>query len=137
MLFHGKRGQTAIELFTFLVIGILITVTFAIAIGPYEQNLVRERKAVLGREMLWEVAAELNGAAAVGHGYSRNFELPARLRDGTNFSVRIDAQAQAVRIFWGESEGGYGLPIVSSNVTGQLAPGMNRIVNSHGYILVN
>jgi hypothetical protein len=131
------RGQTAIELVTFLVLGILITLAFAISIGPYEGNLVRERKAVLGRDMLWTVAAEINGAASVGHGYSRTFQLPARLRDGTNFSMRIDAPAQAVRIYWGEGEGGYGLPMVTSNVTGQFVTGTNTITNANGLIMVN
>jgi len=130
------KGQSAIELITYLVIGLLITMVFLASIGPYEQNVMLERKAILGREILWKVAAELNGAASVGDGYERIMVLPGIMRDGSNYSIELDVEYQVVRIFWGEGGGGYGLPIITSNVTGSFQPGVNRITNSDGVILV-
>ncbi|RLG19247.1 hypothetical protein DRN67_03230 [Candidatus Micrarchaeota archaeon] len=130
------KGQSSIELVTYLAIGILITILFLLVLQPYERDIITERKAILAKEMLWRVTAELNGAASVGDGYSRLFTLPNSLSDGTNYSIRIDSEYQVVQIFWGDSEGAYGLPIATSNVTGSFVIGVNRITNSDGLITV-
>jgi hypothetical protein len=131
-----KIGQSSIEFVTFVSLGLLITLLFLVVAQPYENSIRQERKDVLGKEMLWRVAAELNGAAAVGNGYERTFTLPQRLDDGTNYTLIISPTLQLVRIWWGEGEGGYGLPVITSNVTGSFSYGANRITNSNGLITV-
>jgi len=130
------HGQSSIELITYISLGLIITLLFLAAVLPYENSIKAERKSVLGKELLWRVTAELNGAASVGNGYERTFALPQLLGDGTNYTLRIDAARQLVRIWWGEGEGGYGLPVITSNITGSFSYGANRITNSNGLVTV-
>jgi hypothetical protein len=124
------------EFVTFVSLGLLITLLFLVMAQPYEASIRQERKNVLGKELLWRVAAELNGAAAVGDGYERTFRLPERLDDGTNYSLSISPTLQVVRIWWNVGEGGFGMPIITSNITGSFSPGENHIQNSNGLITV-
>ena len=133
----SKRAQSATELVTYIGFSLIILLIFLIAIGAYEARVNWERKAVQARGMLWSISSEINGAAAVGDGYERFITLPARLPDNTNYSIVMKGSAQVVQIYWSEGEGGYGLPVTSSNLTGSFVPGSrNRITNTNGIINV-
>ncbi len=133
----SRRAQSAMELVTYISFSLVILLLFLIAMGIYEQQVNFERKAVQARGLLWSISSEINGAAAVGNGYERFINLPARLPDNTNYSIVMNTMTQYVQRYWGEGEGGYGLPVTSSNLTGAFVPGeRNRITNTNGIIFV-
>ncbi|VVC04946.1 Uncharacterised protein [Candidatus Burarchaeum australiense] len=131
------RAQSATELVTYVGFSIFILMVFLLAMGVYEKQVNYERKAVQARGILWSLSSELNGAVAVGDGYERFVTLPARLPDNTNYSLVMVPVSQVLQIYWGDSEGGYGLPVTTPNMTGSFTPGaVNRITNTNGIINV-
>ena len=133
----SMKAQSSIELVTYIGFSLIILLIFLIAMGMYEARVNFERKAIQARGLLWTVSSEINGAAAVGDGYERFITLPARLPDKTNYSIIMKGSAQVVQIYWGEGQGGYGLPVTSANLTGSFVPGSrNRITNTNGIITV-
>lgn len=76
------KSQVAIEFVTFVGIAIVLLMVF-IGISAYYLNLSYERESVQTAEDLARlVKNEINIAAFVENGYSRNVDLPAKLKGG-------------------------------------------------------
>ena len=74
------KGQVAIEFITFVGIAIVLLMVF-LGISAYYLKLSYERESVQTAEDLAKlVKNEINIAAFVENGYSRNVDLPAKLK---------------------------------------------------------
>ena len=82
------KGQVAIEFITFVGIAIVLLMVF-LGISAYYLKLSYERESVQTAEDLAKlVKNEINIAAFVENGYSRNVDLPAKLK-GEDYSILI------------------------------------------------
>ena len=82
------KGQVAIEFITFVGIAIVLLMVF-LGISAYYLKLSYERESIQTAEDLAKlVKNEINIAAFVENGYSRNVNLPAKLK-GVDYSILI------------------------------------------------
>ena len=119
-----------------LALNLVLFFLFLVAIVPVEDRILFERKQVLAKEILLTASSEINSAAIIGDGYARRFTVSERLRDNTNFSLNIDPYIQRLTIYWGESEGSYGINILTSNVSGEFSHGPHLIRNVAGTVVI-
>ena len=124
------KGQGAME---FIILAGMLLLMFIIISGITLDRTIhinRKRDIILGEDLVTKVQKEINLAARVLDGYSRNFTLPQKL--GTkNYTILIAGQEAIVRTdkgdFWR----------VIPNVTGDINKGVNRINKTNGTIYIN
>lgn len=87
-MMKNYKAQVAIEFITFVGIAIVLLMVF-LGISAYYLKLSYERESVQTAEDLARlVKNEINIAAFVENGYSRNVDLPAKLK-GEDYSILI------------------------------------------------
>lgn len=93
-------------------------------------DLHKKREIILGEDLVTKVQKEINLAARVLDGYSRNFTLPQKLGN-KDYNIRIEGNEVIVNTskqdFWR----------VIPNVTGNLKIGVNTINKTNDTIYLN
>jgi len=130
------RGQSSLELVILIIFSILLLFVFLAGLQHVEAAIDFERHQVLAKEVLRSAASEIDGAAVMGDGYVRAFMVPARLRDGTNFSLSILPAQQRLTIEWGDSGGSSSQKILTSQLSGNFTHGAHLIRNSKGTVFI-
>ncbi len=124
------KAQVSVE---FLMIFILMVLIFSIYV-PYiwERELEIEKKGefVVGRRIASNVKSEVELAVMFGHGYRRNFTLPADIL-GSNYS--IDIRNKVVVVKWKDYE--VHELLIAHKITGSPKPGKNTILNRRDEIV--
>ena len=129
------RGQSAVELVILLSISIVIVLIFTLAIAPIEDRISAERRHILAKEVFMSAAAEMDSATISGDGYMRQFTVPARLRDNTNFTLFVNPEIQRIMIVWGQGNA-IGMKMLTSNVSGNFTHGPQLIRNAGGTVII-
>jgi hypothetical protein len=129
-----KKSQVSLELIIYVSIMLIMFGIAIITANNRQQNIHNERVFADAKNLLNEIATEIDIAVAVGNGYSDEFSLPEMLADGANYSININKQYQIVYIEWLDKN--YSLPIVTSNINGSVSKGKNKISNGGGMITI-
>jgi uncharacterized protein (UPF0333 family) len=127
------RGQISLEFMIFISILLLITaVASFVAVTSYnsafDENVDRDARTVVGT-----LATEINIAAEIGDGYSRNFSMPGTLYGYVNYNISV--YGQRAYIDWMNNR--YSLPLLSYNVSGLVKKGGNMVRNINGVINID
>jgi len=124
------KGQSAME---FMILTGFLLFMFAIILGIVSSNtssLNRKREIILGEDLVTKVQKEINLAARVLDGYSREFKLPQKL-GSKDYTIAIAGQEVIASTdkqdFWRT------IPFV----VGNLGKGKNKIIKINGTIYLN
>jgi len=118
------KAQVSAE---FLMMFILMVLIFSIYV-PYiwgrELEIEKKGEFIVGRRIASNVKSEVELAVMFGHGYRRNFTLPADIL-GSNYS--IDIKNKVVVVKWKDYE--VHELLIAHKITGSPKPGKNTILN--------
>jgi uncharacterized protein (UPF0333 family) len=129
-----QKGEISTE-FIFLIGLILIFFVIIIIVVGIKNRDITESMVYTDSQRLSDIiASEINTAARI-NGYYREIDLPSKLVNGENYSVLINTNFRFVEVVWGEGRGTTS-KIVTGNVSGTAKPGVNRIRNSGGLIII-
>jgi len=112
---------------------ILMVLIFSIYV-PYiwgrELEIEKKGEFIVGRRIASNVKSEVELAVMFGHGYRRNFTLPADIL-GSNYS--IDIKNKIVVVKWKDYE--VHELLIAHKITGSPKPGKNTILNRRDEIV--
>ena len=124
------KAQVSAE---FLMMFILMVLIFSIYV-PYiwgrELEIEKKGEFIVGRRIASNVKSEVELAVMFGHGYRRNFTLPADIL-GSNYS--IDIKNKIVVVKWKDYE--VHELLIAHKITGSPKPGKNTILNRRDEIV--
>jgi len=124
------KSQGAMEFI--ILAGFLLFMFILISGVVFDRTMYtnRKRDIILGEDLVTKAQKEINLAARVLDGYSRNFTLPQKL-GSKDYTIFIIGQEVTVRTdkgdFWR----------VIPNVTGDIHKGINKINKTNGTIYLN
>jgi hypothetical protein len=127
------RGQSGIEFAVFFGFLIFFFVIFSIEAADRTSAISRNRMDFDAEKVGGTAATNINIAFSVGDGYSAIFYLPYGLTD-SNYTFVIFKPEQRLEIDYGQNYFKT-FPLLTSNITGNLTQGMNKIKNSNGGII--
>ncbi len=132
-----QKSQVSVELITLLVVltGLFLVI---LSVSEHRENQLTGIKQYLSAKDVGDkVSWSINSALISGYGSKRTFYIPAKLLDGANFNVTINATARSVIITWVGRH--YKSPLLTSNLTGNtsLSMGEVNITNIMGTINVS
>ncbi|MEM0475443.1 MAG: hypothetical protein QW343_01485 [Candidatus Norongarragalinales archaeon] len=125
------RGQAGVEFMTIVgLLGLMLLIVFAISFNQRGEVAIQS-SVYYGWSLCQQIASEVNTAVGVGDGFERIFYLPLDV-NGEKYSISIAPSEQAVFVSWA----GYSCraPLVTSQLTGSLQPGANKVKNNNGSI---
>lgn len=124
------KGQSAIE---FMILAGFLLFTFILILGVVSDRTSytnKKRDIILGEDLVTKAQKEINLAARVLDGYSRNFSLPKKLGN-KEYNITIMGKEIIVSTekqdFWR----------VIPSVVGNLTKGTNKINKTNGSIYLN
>ncbi len=128
-----RKAEVSIE-FLFLVgIILFIFVIVDVLVGLRIKEINESSISLEAQKIVRSVANEINIATRI-KGYYREFELPKNLPNGENYSISINKDFRLVEIKWDNKISVS--KILTENITGIVKPGVNRIRNEEGLIII-
>ncbi|MFH0929210.1 MAG: hypothetical protein V1818_02515 [Candidatus Aenigmatarchaeota archaeon] len=129
----SRKGEISIEFLVF--IGILLTffVFFFAIIGGKTKEINQATLYSNAQSIADKISDEI-GIAARFDGYYREFRLPQKLVNGDVYSIIFHKDIRMVEISWGVNN--VMSTLVTENISGAMVPGLNRISNNAGVIVV-
>lgn len=126
------KAQSSLE---FLVMVTFLLMIFALFYGSLvsrNSQLAEDRRAMQALLAAEDAAYEINTAIIEGHGYAKNFTLPADLY-GENYSITVEPGL--VFVDWAQNSRFASVMLADSSCA--LHPGTNSIENVEGAVLCN
>ncbi|MFH1641416.1 MAG: hypothetical protein ABIC04_00795 [Nanoarchaeota archaeon] len=127
--FHLK-AQSAME---FILLAGLLLFIFLIVLSSVSYNTAKINKkkdALVGEDIVTKVQKELNLAARVLDGYSREFYLP-QLLSASNYTISLNQNKVIIK-----TDNHDHFRIIP-NITGKITKGINKINKTNGIIYLN
>ncbi len=127
------KAQASLELIVYFTVVLIILSFITVVTLGNTQNIYTESINADARRVVTLVANEINIAVSVGSGYTHKFSLPAQLY-GKDYNVSIIPDKQSVVVVWENRS--YSLPILTSNVEGNVKQGVNTVKNDNGLVRI-
>ena len=125
-----KKSQTAIE-FMFLVgVAFSIVMIFMVASKDQVKEINTEKEQILVKDLAFKVQNEINLAAVLDDGYSRNFEIPNKLE---TIDYAISTEGGILTISTANEDSVLFIP----KVNGSIQKGANSIRKENGILYIN
>lgn len=83
-----RKSQIAVEYMSLMAIGLVAVIIFAASVSHDVKELKTKKDLILLKDVSYSVQSEINLAAKLKNGYSREFQLPLNL-EGKSYSVSI------------------------------------------------
>jgi hypothetical protein len=128
-----QKGEVSMEFIVLVGIMLVIFASMIIAIGLKNNDITESMIYSDAQNIANTVASEINTASRI-EGYYSEFEIPQKIAGIENYSVEIDTNNRFVQVKWGENN--QMSNIVTENVSGTINPGVNRIRNEGGMIII-
>lgn len=124
------KGQSAIEFMALAAVVLFIFIVMLSVISTDLSYINKKKEIIIGEDIVTKVQREVNLAARVVDGYSREFKLPEKL-DHKDYNIFIVGNEVILRTekqdFWR----------VIPPVTGNITNGKNTINKTNGIIYLN
>lgn len=128
-----QKGEISTE-FIVLIGLILIIFTFMMTIIGMKNRDISESMIYSDAQKIADIiASEINTASRI-EGYFREFSIPEKISGFQSYSVNISTDFRFVQVKWNNKNTISN--IVTSNVTGNVNPGLNKIRNEEGVIII-
>jgi len=133
-----NKAQVSVDLI--IVISMILLIFLVVFVTVYKRNdeVVSSRTKYYAKAVSDKLASEINTIYLAGDGATKTAELPASLKDNTDYSISIYPDARIVNINWSytDKEMHYGSPIISKDITGTLTDISNDVVltNNNGVV---
>ncbi|MFH1750779.1 MAG: hypothetical protein ABH863_03815 [Candidatus Micrarchaeota archaeon] len=128
------RAQSGIEFVAFFGFMIMLMIVLSIEAAD-RMRIIQRNRDILEAERVGSIAAiNINTAFSVGDGYSSRFFMPYGLLN-SDYYINITNEEQRLDVTYGENFT-RGFPLLSGNVTGEIAQGENLINNTLGEIII-
>jgi hypothetical protein len=129
----SRKSEVSVEFLFLIGIILFIFVTVDILVGLRIRDINESSVYLEAQKISQNIANEINIATRID-GYYREFEIPRTLPNGKNYSVHINNDFRLVEIRWdGKISASR---IMTENVSGSVTPGINRIRNDRGMIII-
>lgn len=127
----ARSGQTSLEFMAMLIFVMLVFTTFYTVFADRQMEVRQQQESLMAEQITNDVVFEIQMALVQGDGYARTFTVPEELL-GNEYSM--DVVNKTLILSW-DDRNMYQDAIVDT-VTGEFAPGENRIENVEGDIRV-
>jgi len=131
----SQKGEVATEFMAFFGMLLLFFVFFVGIVGINNRNINESTIYTNAEKILNSVTNEINTASRI-EGYYREFYIPEKLPDGENYSITYDTELRMTKIEWDQGKSII-KNIITSDVTGSVIEGNNRIKNENGEVKIN
>ena len=129
-----KKMQIAMEAGIFLFLLVLILLALIMFNYNVQQEFLADRNAEDVRKIGETIADNINAAVTVGDGYEGTFTIAFYLSSGDDYDFQLFSAEQ--RIILNYTTGSYSARLLTSNVTGTIKKGSNKIKNVNGGIRI-
>lgn len=129
-----KKAQVSLE---FMIIASVALVIFLIFLSGYYEKigpLQSNRKRIKASQLSSKSAQSINDVFLAGEGTSKTFYLPDYLPGNQEYNITVYPDSRSVYIDWGEGEAG--AKFLTTNITGNLSKGRNKVTNEGGGIAI-
>jgi hypothetical protein len=128
-----QKGEISIEFIALIGFILVIFTSMIIVIGLKNKDISDSMIYSDAQKIADTVASEINTAARI-EGYYREFEIPRKIAGMENYSVNISTDFRFVQVKWDNKNEMSN--IVTENVSGTINPGLNKIRNEEGMIII-
>jgi hypothetical protein len=128
-----QKGEVSIEFVILIGIMLVIFTSMITVIGLKNNDITQSMIYSDAQRIADSVASEINTASRIS-GYYRKFEIPAKIAGIENYSVNYSTELRFVQVKWGNNNEMSN--IVTDNVSGTINPGINRIRNEGGMVII-
>lgn len=129
-----RRAQSGIELAVFFGFMMVLLIILSIEAADRMRIIQNNRNALEAEKAGGIAATNINIAVSVGDGYSSKFFMPYSLSN-SNYSINITKEEQWLELTYQDTFTKR-FSILTSNVTGAVKYGENRIRNANGEIIL-
>ncbi len=129
----SRRGEVSIEFISLVGLMLSIFVFMIVVIGLKNNDITESMVYSDAQKIADAIASEINTASRI-EGYYRDFEIPEKIAGIENYTVNYSTELRFVQVKWGINN--QMSNIVTSNVSGTINPGKNRIRNEGGMIII-
>ena len=129
----SRKAEISMEFIIFMGILLAFFVFYFGIIGVKIRDVNESRVFANAQDIVNQIAYEINTAARM-EGYYREFIISQKLVDRNGYSVEIDKDARIVVIRWDGSN--VISNIITDQISGNVSPGLNRIRNQGGLIII-
>lgn len=129
-LTNTRKSQIAIEYISLMAIGLVALIIFAASTSHDVKDLRTKKDLVLLKDASYMVQSEINLAAKLKDGYSRDFQVPLNL-DGKSYSMNITGN-QLIALC-----DNYEVVLPVAEVNGNILIPNNTISKNNGIICLN
>ncbi len=129
----SRRGEVSIEFISLIGLMLSIFVFMVVVIGLKNNDITESMVYSDAQKIADVIASEINTASRI-EGYYRDFEIPEKIAGIENYTVNYSTELRFVQVKWGVNN--QMSNIVTSNVSGTINPGTNRIRNEGGMIII-
>lgn len=127
----SRKAQSAVELVMMVSFSLIIFSALYLVILQDNFAAIKEKRNMESQRIAERVGYELDIAASIGNGYSKNFTLPDNIL-GSTYNVIIDSNLVIIN-----ASQTYTSTTVAQNVSGTVQPGDNTIENRDGMVYAN
>jgi len=129
----SRRGEVSIEFISLIGLMLSIFVFMVVVIGLKNNDITESMVYSDAQKIADAIASEINTASRI-EGYYRDFEIPEKIAGIENYTVNYSTELRFVQVKWDVNN--QMSNIVTSNVSGTINPGKNRIRNEGGMIII-
>ncbi|MBN2203227.1 MAG: hypothetical protein JW700_03525 [Candidatus Aenigmarchaeota archaeon] len=129
----SRKGEMSLEFLVFIGI-ILVFFVFFFAIIGGKTKEINQATIYSDAQGIADKLSDEIGIAARFEGYYREFSLPQKLVNGENYSITLHMDLRLIEIKWGINS--VMSTMMTDSITGNFSPGINRISNVEGVLVV-
>ena len=129
----SRKAEVSIEFLVFVGIILVFFVFFFGIIGGKTKEINEISLYSNAQSIADKVADEINIASRF-EGYYREFKIPEKLLNGDNYTIIFHDNIRMIEVAWEDSS--LMSTVVTENVSGNISPGINKIRNQNGVIIV-
>ncbi len=129
----SRKSEVTIEFISLVGFLLIIFIIVLIVIGLKNNDISTSTIYSDAQRTSNLIANEINFAASI-RGYYRVFEIPPKLVNNIEYSVSINTDFRLVEIKWDTKS--VTSNIITNNVSGTINPGVNKIKNDGGGVLI-
>lgn len=128
-----RKSEVSTEFITLVGFILIIFIVVLVIVGLKNKDVSESIAFAEAQRVSNLVANEINFAASI-KGYYREFTLPTKLVNDIPYDIFIDTNFRFVEIKWDSKNAMSN--IITENIYGTIKPGLNRIRNEGGMIIL-
>jgi len=127
----NRKAQSAVELVMMVSFSLIIFSGLYLVILQNNFSAIKEKRNIEFQRVTERIGYELDIAASIGDGYSKNFTIPANIL-GSTYNVILESNLVIVN-----ASQTYTTSTVAQDMTGTIVSGENVIENRDGVVYAN